>query len=79
MLPTCFESNGLSVLEKKQKIDFQDGCHDGHLGFLIGMILAIFDLQVTLMLSTYCAFDIFQKAVFCLTLYTEVNLNFCHD
>ena len=24
----------------------------GHLGFLIGMILAIFDLQVTLMLPT---------------------------
>ena len=22
----------------------------------------------------YCAFDIFQKVVFCLTLYTEVNL-----
>ena len=33
----------------KQKIDFQDG---GHLGFLIGMILAIFDLQVTTMLPT---------------------------
>ena len=22
----------------------------------------------------YCAFDIFQKVIFCLTLYTEVNL-----
>ena len=32
-----------------QKIDFQDG---GHLGIQIGMILAIFDLQVTLMLPT---------------------------
>ena len=30
-----------------RKIDFQDG---GHLGFLIGSILTIFDLQVTLML-----------------------------
>ena len=51
--PKCFlpsfVSNGPSVQEK-QKIDFQDGCHGGHLGFLIGMILAIFDLQVTLML-----------------------------
>ena len=37
------------IQEKKQKIDFQDG---GHLGFLIGMILAIFDLQVTPMLPT---------------------------
>ena len=41
--PQCFlpsfESIGLSVLKKKGKIDFQDG---PHLGFLIGMILAIF-------------------------------------
>ena len=32
-----------------RKIDFQDG---GHLGFPIGTILAIFDLQVTLMLPS---------------------------
>ena len=38
-----FKSVGLSVQEKKRKIDFQDG---GHLGFPIGMILAIIDLQV---------------------------------
>ena len=37
---------------RSKKIDFQDGCHGGHLGFLIGMILAIFDLQDTLMLPT---------------------------
>ena len=51
--PQCFlaslESTGLSVQEKKRKIDFQDG---GHLGFPIGTILAIFDLQVTPMLPT---------------------------
>ena len=40
---------GLSVQEKKQKIDFQDG---GHLGFPIRMILATFDLPVTPMLPT---------------------------
>ena len=44
----CFlaslESIGLSVQEKKRKITFQDGCHGGHLGFLISTILAIFDL-----------------------------------
>ena len=45
------ESIGLSVREKR-KIDFQDGGHGGHLGFPIGMILAIFDLQVTLMLPS---------------------------
>ena len=32
-----------------RKIDFQDG---GHPGFLIGTILAVFDLQVTLMLPS---------------------------
>ena len=49
MLPqyflSSFESTGLSVQEKMRKIDFQDS---GHLGFLIGIILAVFDLQVTL-------------------------------
>ena len=33
-------------------MDFQDGGHGGHLGFQIRTILAIFDLQVTLMLPT---------------------------
>ena len=42
-------SIGLSDQEKKRKTDFQD---DDHLGFLIGTISAIFDLQVTLMLPT---------------------------
>ena len=42
------ESIGLSVQEKKRKLDFQDGSNGGHLGFPIGTILAIFDLQVTL-------------------------------
>ena len=49
MSPRCFlpsfESFGLLVHEKKRKIDFQD---DRHLGFPIGKILAIFDLQVSL-------------------------------
>ena len=39
----------VSVQEKKQKIDFQDG---GHHGFPIRTILAIFDLQVTPKLPT---------------------------
>ena len=54
--PRCFlaslESIGLWVQEKKRKIDFQDGGHGGHLGFPIGTILAIFDLQITLMLPS---------------------------
>ena len=49
MLPSKFGVNWLSVQEEKRKIDFQDG---GHLGFLIGTILAIFDLQVILILPT---------------------------
>ena len=43
---------GLSVQEKKRKIDFREGGHGGHLGFPIGTILVIFDLQVTLMLPS---------------------------
>ena len=43
---------GFSVQEKKRKIYFQDGGHGFHLGFPIRMILAIFNLQVTLMLPT---------------------------
>ena len=52
MLPSKFGVNWPSVQEEKQKIDFQDGRHGGHLGFTIGMILAIFDLQVTPMLPS---------------------------
>ena len=48
MLPIM--SIGLLVRDKKSKIDFQDGCHSGHLGFPIKRILPIFDLHVTLML-----------------------------
>ena len=54
--PRCFllslESIDLSAQEKKRKIVYQDGGHGGHLGFPIGTILAIFDLQVTPMLPT---------------------------
>ena len=54
--PKCFlaslEAIGLSVQEKKRKIDFQDDGHDGHLGFPIGTILATFDLLVTPMLPS---------------------------
>ena len=53
--PRCFllifKSIRLLVQEKKRKIDFQVGDHGGHLGFSIRTILAIFDLQVTTMLS----------------------------
>ena len=52
--PRCFlpslESIGLSVQKKRLK-DFQNGHHGSHLGFPIGTILAIFDLQVTPMLQ----------------------------
>ena len=37
------------------KIDFQDGCCCGHLGFPISTILAIFDLKVILLLQ--CKFQ----------------------
>ena len=42
----------LGLGEEAKKTDFQDGCHGGQLGFPIGTILAIFDLQVTPMLPS---------------------------
>ena len=47
---SSLESTGLSV--QKFKTDFQDGDCGSHIGFLIRTNLAIFDLQMTLMLST---------------------------
>ena len=50
--PRCFLPSFKSVclsVQKKRKIDIQDG---GHLGFPIRTIIAIFDLQVTSMLPT---------------------------
>ena len=54
MIPTKYriKSIGFSVLEKKRKIDFKDGGHGGHLGFPIGTLLTIIDVQVTPMLPT---------------------------
>ena len=51
MLPTKFQVNW-PFGSGEAKIDFQDGHHGSHLGFLFGMILAIFDLQVTLTIPT---------------------------
>ena len=50
MNPTKFKVSWPFVSGEEAKIDFQDGGHGSHLGFLIGMILAISDLQVTQML-----------------------------
>ena len=39
-----FKSEPFTVQEKKLKTYFQDGRHDGHLGFLFGKILTIFSI-----------------------------------
>ena len=56
MLPikflSSFKTTGILFQEKRLKIDFQDDGHSGHLGFPIGTILAIFNVQVTPMLPT---------------------------
>ena len=45
MLSTKFRVNWpFGSEEAAKKIDFQDGCHGGHLGYPIGTILAIFHL-----------------------------------
>ena len=56
---SSFESTGLSVQDKKFKIDFQDGHYvrhfdltSGHLGLTIKMILAVLNVHVALKLST---------------------------
>ena len=43
---------GLSIQEKKFKIDFEDGNLGGHLVFPIRRIFSNFDLQITLMIFT---------------------------
>ena len=50
LLPTKFQVNWPFSSREVAKNRFSRWRHVGHLGFLIGMILAIFDLQVTLML-----------------------------
>ena len=52
MFLPSFKWTGLSVQEKKLKLDFKDDGRGGHFVFPIGTILAIFDVQVTLMLPT---------------------------
>ena len=52
MLPSRFGVNWPFGSGEEAKKDFQDGGHGGHLGFPIGTILAIFDLQVTPMLPS---------------------------
>ena len=52
MLPTKFRVKWLLGLGEEAKIDFLDSRHGGHLRFTIGMILAMFDLQVTQMHPT---------------------------
>ena len=50
MLLSKFGVNRPFSSGEEAKNRFQDGGHGSHLGFPIGTILAIFDLQVTLML-----------------------------
>ena len=49
---SSYESISLSVQEKKFKINFQNGGYGGHLRFLIGIMLASFDLDGTPILTT---------------------------
>ena len=50
MLPSKFGVNWPFGSGEEAKIDFQDGCHGGHLRISDQHDLAIFDLQVTPML-----------------------------
>ena len=50
----CFKSNRPTIWEEKSKLGFQEGGLGSHFGFPIGMTLAIFHLQVNLVL--HCKF-----------------------
>ena len=52
LLNTTFQVNWTFNSGEEAKLDFEDGGHVGPLGFPNGMILAIFDLEVTLIIST---------------------------
>ena len=52
MLPTMFGVNWLLGLGEEAKNRLSRCCHGSHFGFPFGMILAIFDLQVTPMLPS---------------------------
>ena len=52
MLPTKFLVTCPSSSVEEVKMDFQDGSHGDHLVLPTGMILPIFCLQVTPMLTT---------------------------
>ena len=52
MLPTKLQVNWHFISKEKAKKKFQDEGHGGYHGFSIGTILAIFDIQNTLMLPT---------------------------
>ena len=52
MLPTKFRVNWPFGSGEEAKNRFSRWLHGGHLGYLIGTILAIFDLQVTPMSPT---------------------------
>ena len=56
VVTVCFNSNRPTVFVEKSKIGFQDGGYGSHFEFPISMILAIFPLQVNLLL--YCWFQL---------------------
>ena len=58
MLHTKFKINWPFGSGEEGKIDFQEGGHGGHLGFPIGTILALFDLQVIPMLTSFGSTDL---------------------
>ena len=60
IISTKFLINWLFGEKKKCKTDFQDGGHGSHLGFPSRIVLAIFDLQVTQMLSTNFRVNFFE-------------------
>ena len=77
ILPISFESVGLSVQETKRKEDFQDGGHDGRLGFPTETILIISStscIETSYQVSSQLAFQFRRRSA--KTIFTKAAITY---
>ena len=77
ILPISFESVGLSVQETKRKEDFQDGGHDGRLGFPTETNLTISStscIETSYQVSSQLAFQFRRRSA--KTIFTKAAITY---